>query len=351
MERGSIKKTSEEESSKVIPPAPTRRQNPYAKRKPPPLNSQSSTGASFSEPATAPKSLPINNTRIRNTNLPAQSNVCDFGLVGTVEAQAITFSQAFGDEGESGKRDSGHKFNTRQGGRSGGSSGKPLAACVRRSHDAPPSSLFTSSTVTDAVSARDNHSFIPTDTHVLYVSTRQRGNKVLEYIRNVPFDYATMVPDYLMAYDKCALFLSLKYHRLKGPDYIQTRIQELRNNFKVRVLLVLVDISDNEAILSYLNHLAVLQDFSLLLAFSEEEAARYLETLKVSESRNPRESFQSIPVCAANLSCASDNIFGNTGIYVHSKGFRGEGCYHYPKKGKRYLSGTGRRRACSRAQC
>mmetsp|Transcript_43342 Transcript_43342/g.101667 ORF Transcript_43342/g.101667 Transcript_43342/m.101667 type:complete len:191 (-) Transcript_43342:314-886(-) len=188
-------------------------------------------------------------------------------------------------------------------------------------------------------------------THVLYVSTRQRGNKVLEYIRNVPFDYATMVPDYLMAYDKCALFLSLKYHRLKGPDYIQTRIQELRNNFKVRVLLVLVDISDNEAILSYLNHLAVLQDFSLLLAFSEEEAARYLETLKVSESRNPRESFQSIPVCAANLSCASDNIFGNTGIYVHSKGFRGEGCYHYPKKGKRYLSGTGRRRACSRAQC
>mmetsp|Transcript_43345 Transcript_43345/g.101677 ORF Transcript_43345/g.101677 Transcript_43345/m.101677 type:complete len:166 (-) Transcript_43345:737-1234(-) len=130
MERGSIKKTSEEESSKVIPPAPTRRQNPYAKRKPPPLNSQSSTGASFSEPATAPKSLPINNTRIRNTNLPAQSNVCDFGLVGTVEAQAITFSQAFGDEGESGKRDSGHKFNTRQGGRSGGSSGKPLAACI-----------------------------------------------------------------------------------------------------------------------------------------------------------------------------------------------------------------------------
>jgi Binding domain of DNA repair protein Ercc1 (rad10/Swi10). len=35
--------------------------------------------------------------------------------------------------------------------------------------------------------------------HVLYVSTRQRGNGILRYIRNVPFSYANIVPDYLVA--------------------------------------------------------------------------------------------------------------------------------------------------------
>jgi DNA excision repair protein ERCC-1 len=35
--------------------------------------------------------------------------------------------------------------------------------------------------------------------HVLYVSTRQRGNGILRFIRNVPFSYANIVPDYLVA--------------------------------------------------------------------------------------------------------------------------------------------------------
>jgi len=35
--------------------------------------------------------------------------------------------------------------------------------------------------------------------HVLYVSTKQRGNSILRFIRNVPFSYANIVPDYLVA--------------------------------------------------------------------------------------------------------------------------------------------------------
>ncbi len=121
--------------------------------------------------------------------------------------------------------------------------------------------------------------------HVLLVSTRQRGNGLLRLIRNVPFTYAKIVPDYIFGPNRCALFLSFKYHNLH-PNYIHRRIAELKNDFDLRVLLCLVDVDDNASILLNLNKTCVVNNLTLTLAWSEQEAARYLETFKAFEGKD-----------------------------------------------------------------
>ena len=130
---------------------------------------------------------------------------------------------------------------------------------------------------------RDHHVLM--QPHVLYVSTKQRGNGILKHIRNVPMAFSQMVPDYLMSTSRCALFLSCKYHNLY-PNYIHRRIAELRTDFVLRVLLVLVDVEDNASTLLFLNKLAVINNMTLILAWSEEEAARYLETYKAFDGKD-----------------------------------------------------------------
>ena len=57
------------------------------------------------------------------------------------------------------------------------------------------------------------------------------------------------------------------------------------------MLLLLVDTDDNIRSLQELNHFCFLNDLTLLLAWSREEAARYIETLKAYEKKSP-ESIQ-----------------------------------------------------------
>jgi DNA excision repair protein ERCC-1 len=120
--------------------------------------------------------------------------------------------------------------------------------------------------------------------HVLYVSPKQRGNNVLSLIKNVPMAYSTMVPDYIMGPTTCGLFLSIKYHKLH-PKYINKRISELNKDFKLRILLVLVDIDDNTNSIQQLNLIGVRQDFTVILCWSEIEVARYLETYKSKDGK------------------------------------------------------------------
>jgi DNA excision repair protein ERCC-1 len=158
----------------------------------------------------------------------------------------------------------------------------------------PPSTSSTATIVTTTTKSSSSSSSSWTDRdchtllqqpHVLYVSTKQRGNPVLQYIRNVPIVYTTMIPDYIMSSTRCALFLSCKYHSLY-PQYIYRRIHELRTDFTLRVLLVLVDLEDNANILLFLNRLAVQHNLSLVLSWSEVEAARYLETYKALDGKD-----------------------------------------------------------------
>ncbi|EED91661.1 predicted protein, partial [Thalassiosira pseudonana CCMP1335] len=116
-------------------------------------------------------------------------------------------------------------------------------------------------------------------------STRQRGNPILAHIRNVPYQFSPMVPDYIFATTRCALYLSLRYHNLH-PNYIHRRIAELKSDFELRVLLCHVDLDDNASVLLFLNDLCVQNNLTLILAWSEEEAARYVETFKAFEGKD-----------------------------------------------------------------
>nr|CAG4645058.1 EOG090X0BTB [Leptodora kindtii] len=123
-------------------------------------------------------------------------------------------------------------------------------------------------------------------TGVILVNQRQRGNPLLQAIRNVPWEYAEIVPDYVMGKTCCALFLSLRYHNL-NPQYIHGRLKDLGKQYLLRVLLVHVDIKDPYVPIKQLTKICVLADLTLLLAWNYQEAGKIIETYKVFEHKPP----------------------------------------------------------------
>ncbi|XP_063174636.1 DNA excision repair protein ERCC-1 isoform X3 [Chroicocephalus ridibundus] len=119
----------------------------------------------------------------------------------------------------------------------------------------------------------------------IVVSPRQRGNPVLKFVRNVPWEFGDIVPDYVLGQSTCALFLSLRYHHLH-PDYIHDRLRQLGRSYGLQLLLVQVDVDPHQA-LKELAKVCILADCTLLLAWSPEEAGRYLETYKAYEQKPP----------------------------------------------------------------
>ncbi|XP_025070101.1 DNA excision repair protein ERCC-1, partial [Alligator sinensis] len=114
----------------------------------------------------------------------------------------------------------------------------------------------------------------------------QRGNPVLKFVRNVPWEFGDVVPDYVLGQSTCALFLSLRYHNLK-PDYIHERLRRLGRTFALQILLLQVDVKDPHKALKELAKICILADCTLVLAWSPEEAGRYLETYKAYEQKPP----------------------------------------------------------------
>lgn len=124
-------------------------------------------------------------------------------------------------------------------------------------------------------------------TNTILVSTTQKGNPVLDHIRNVPWEFNTgLAPDYQVGRTSCALFLSLKYHRLH-PEYVSARVQKLGRMYALRILLVLVDVDDHEKHLREIHAVCVANAVTVILAWSNEEAGRYLETFKAYENKPP----------------------------------------------------------------
>ncbi|XP_072345319.1 DNA excision repair protein ERCC-1-like, partial [Scyliorhinus torazame] len=120
--------------------------------------------------------------------------------------------------------------------------------------------------------------------NAIVVSTRQRGNPILKFIRNVPWEFGEVVPDYILGQTVCALYLSLRYHCL-NRDYIHQRLKDLGQAFALRLLLVCVDVKDPHQDLKDLAKISLLADVTLILAWSSEEAGRYLETYKSYENK------------------------------------------------------------------
>lgn len=119
---------------------------------------------------------------------------------------------------------------------------------------------------------------------------------LLPHIRNVGWEYAENVrPDFVLSSSVCVYVLLMSYHTLH-PHYIVRRMKDLGRDFRTRILLAVVDTggggtasssssaSDDRSFVE-LNKICFMHDFSLVLAWSPAEAGRYVETLKVYESK------------------------------------------------------------------
>ncbi|TID21493.1 restriction endonuclease type II-like protein [Venturia nashicola] len=120
---------------------------------------------------------------------------------------------------------------------------------------------------------------------ILY-SIRQKGNPVLDGIKQHQKEIADIPADYQLGNTTCALFLSLKYHRLH-PEYIYKRIQDLHGKYNLRIILVLVDITNHEASLKELSKTSLINNVTLIVCWSAAEAGRYLDLYKTYEHASP----------------------------------------------------------------
>ena len=155
---------------------------------------------------------------------------------------------------------------------------------------------------------------------------------MLRYIRNVKWEMADIVPDFLLGRRAAAVFISLRFHRLKPgyettmrsgwlvsvcfsldrPErvlacllsittllipaafspppscsrYLYSRLRELQRSFRLRIVLVHVDIKDPVAPLEEISKLTVFNEATLVCGFSPEECGRILETYKAFENKS-----------------------------------------------------------------
>lgn len=116
----------------------------------------------------------------------------------------------------------------------------------------------------------------------ILVSNRQHGNPVLKEIKSQGWEYADIPADYVLGATTCALYLSLKYHRLH-PHYVYNRIRDLAGRYNLRILLVMVDVSNHEEHLKELSKTSLINNVTLILCWSAAEAGRYLELYKTYE--------------------------------------------------------------------
>ena len=120
----------------------------------------------------------------------------------------------------------------------------------------------------------------------IIVSPRQKGNPILSAIKSMPWEYGDIPADYVLGLTTCALFLSLKYHRIH-PEYIYSRMKGLQGRYLLRIVLVLVDIQNHEESLRELSKTSLVNGVTIVLCWSSAEGARYLELFKTYENAAP----------------------------------------------------------------
>lgn len=120
----------------------------------------------------------------------------------------------------------------------------------------------------------------------ILVSPRQKGNPILNSVKTVAWEYSDIPADYVVGATTCALFLSLKYHRLH-PEYIYNRIRDLKGQYTLRILLTMVDIENHEDPLRELSKTSLVNNVTVMLCWSAQEAGRYLELFKTFENAAP----------------------------------------------------------------
>ncbi|KAI9511950.1 DNA repair protein rad10 [Russula earlei] len=120
----------------------------------------------------------------------------------------------------------------------------------------------------------------------IIINPCQRLNPVVECIRNVPKEFADIPTDYQVGRTTGVLFLSLRYHRLH-PEYIHQRIERLGHSYNLRILLLMCDISEHQEPIRELTRICLLNNITVVVAWSADEAGQYLAAYKLSEHRPP----------------------------------------------------------------
>lgn len=120
----------------------------------------------------------------------------------------------------------------------------------------------------------------------LIVSKRQENNPLLKYVRNIAYEWSeNLRADFLCGAGCGVLYLTLKWHKLH-PAYLETRCNDL-NAFTVKILLVLSNVEEPSFLLRDLNIACYRWKWTMIVAYSVEEAGEYIENLKLAENRNP----------------------------------------------------------------
>ncbi|KAH6615251.1 hypothetical protein C7974DRAFT_437140 [Boeremia exigua] len=120
----------------------------------------------------------------------------------------------------------------------------------------------------------------------ILVSPRQKGNPILNNVKSTAWEYSDIPADYVLGATTCALFLSLKYHRLH-PEYIYNRIRDLKGQYDLRIILTMVDVENHEDSLRELSKTSLVNNVTIMLCWSAQEAGRYLELFKTFEHAAP----------------------------------------------------------------
>ncbi|KAF8322077.1 hypothetical protein DL93DRAFT_2105816 [Clavulina sp. PMI_390] len=119
----------------------------------------------------------------------------------------------------------------------------------------------------------------------ILVRRNQKSNPILKMLQNVPWEFEEILSDYEVGRTTGVLFLSLKYHRLH-PEYVYGRIQALEKRYSLRILLILCDVGDqHEQPIRELTKTCLINEFTIIVAWSFEECALYLQTYKAYENR------------------------------------------------------------------
>lgn len=116
------------------------------------------------------------------------------------------------------------------------------------------------------------------------INTTQRENPLLNHLKNTNWRYISSTPTHKIYYDylikdRSVLFLTLSYHKLY-TDYISRRMGPLSSNNDNILLFVIDDNSTrSEQALTEITKLCMFNGFTLLVAFTFEQAAKYIEYL------------------------------------------------------------------------
>ncbi|KAI0746698.1 restriction endonuclease type II-like protein [Daedaleopsis nitida] len=127
---------------------------------------------------------------------------------------------------------------------------------------------------------------VPGSGNNIIVNPCQRGNPVLECIRNVGKEFGEILADYQVGRTTGVLYLSLRYHRLH-PEYIHQRIEKLGHSYNLRILLLMCDVSEHQEPIRELTKICLINEITVMVAWNAEEAGYYLATYKQFEHKPP----------------------------------------------------------------